>query len=265
MIHQFRDKKRIKKRRLFFKTIAICCIFFVLSVTGFFSWTGKMFTSMGRVIWKTESKVSESLSSVGYIARTKASVFAENEKIKKEDNELKLSMIDYQILKKENEQLKELLGRIPAKSDFILANIITRPNNSPYDTIIIDSGIDVGIKEGVRVYANANIPIGEVSKVYKNASLVRLYSNPGQVTGAVLDGSNASVDLIGRGGGNFEMTVPLELVTDNGVAVVLPGLNTEVLAIVDAVISSPTDPQKKVILHSPANIQSLKWVQVKKD
>jgi hypothetical protein len=81
----------------------------------------------------------------------------------------------------------------------------------------------------------------------------------------MLEGSNANVELVGRGGGNFEMTVPNELATDNGLTVVLPSSKSEVIAVIDGIISRPTDPVKKVILHSPVNIQSLKWVQIKRN
>ncbi len=92
-----------------------------------------------------------------------------------------------------------------------------------------------------------------------------LYSNPGQITEAVIDGSNASVEIVGRGGGNFEMTIPLDLSAESGKLIILPNTTSEVVAIVDRLISNPTDPIKKVLLRSPVNIQNLKWVQIKRD
>ena len=61
------------------------------------------------------------------------------------------------------------------------------------------------------VYANGDIPIGNIGKVYAKTSLVALYTNPGQKTEGFINGTNASVELVGRGGGNFEMVIPLEL------------------------------------------------------
>ena len=197
------------------------------------------------------------------MALTKQAVFHKNEILFQENKDLKNRMIDYSILEAENNHLKELLGRIPEKNSFILANILTKPNNSPYDTIIIDTGNDNGLKEGSLVYADEKIPVGVVSSVYSNTSLVSLYSNPGTITDAVMDGSNVNVELTGRGGGNFEMIVAKDLNLVVGGTVVIPGTNSAVLAIIDAVISSPSDPNQKVILHSPVNIQQQKWVLVK--
>lgn len=264
MIHQFRDKKQIAKRKSLIRTLIFCGVFLVFSVVGALAWTGKIFTSVGRPLWKASTAITTHIENVGYVVRTKASVFKENDSLKKENADLKVSMIDYQLVKNENVELKELFGRGASKDTFILASILTRPNRSPYDTIIIDAGLDVGISEGARVYANTEVPIGEVSKVYADASLVMLYSNPGQITEAVLDGSNASVELIGRGGGNFEMTIPVDLPYENGTSVVLPGIHPLIVAITDGIISTPTDPVKKILLHSPVNIQNLKWVQIKK-
>ena len=70
--------------------------------------------------------------------------------------------------------------------------------------------------------------------------------------------------LKGGGGGNFEMIIPIELDVTNGTIVYLPGSTSFVVAIVDEIISKPSDPFKKVILHSPINIQNEKWVEVKK-
>jgi cell shape-determining protein MreC len=178
---------------------------------------------------------------------------------------LRLSMSDYQILKKENEDLKELLGRLPISKDFVLGNILTKPNHSPYDTIVIDIGSSDNVSEGSLVYANGNIPIGNIGKVYEKTSLVTLYSNPGQKTEGFMDITNASVLLTGRGGGNFEMIIPVDLTAEKGTVIFLPGNNSEILALVDEIISRPSDPFKKVILSSPVNIQNLKWIQVKKD
>jgi len=101
--------------------------------------------------------------------------------------------------------------------------------------------------------------------VYSNTSLVTLYTNPGQATEAMIEGTNTNIELIGRGGGNFEMTIPLDLPFAKGNLVYLPSMQSEIIAIIEDVISSPNDPVKKVLLSSPVNVQSLKWVFVKRD
>lgn len=265
MIHQLRDKKQIAKRKNITRNFIIIGVLILLAVSGFMFWSGKLFNVVGRPIWTMQNKIVDTAYNTSYLVRTKASVFNENDLLKKENIDLKNQMIDYQIMKTENDQLKELLGRLPTEDKFTIATILTKPNRSPYDSIIIDIGSNVGLVEGLKVFGDATVPIGEITKVYVNNSLVMLYSNPGQITEGVLEGSNTSVELVGRGGGNFEMTIPLDLPSENGNLVVLPSIKREVIAIVDGVLSSPTDPIKKVILRSPINIQSLKWVEVKRN
>lgn len=267
MIHQFRDKKQIERKRKIIKNTFFLIIFLLVASLGFFASTGKIFHFIGRPIWQTEKKVDQTLKDNKYLIRTKASVYKDNEGLLADNHDLKASMIDYNILKEENLSLKELFGRKPTSKDLVLSNILTKPNYSPYDTIIIDTGSDVGVNVGNIVYANSSTltPIGEISMVYSNTSLVTLYTNPGQTTEAMMEGTNTSVDLVGRGGGNFEMSIPIDLPFTKGTNVYLPGLQTEIVAITQDVISSPNDPVKKVLLSSPVNVQSLKWVFVNRE
>lgn len=264
MMHQFRDKKQIEQKRKLTKNLIFLVVFMVLATGGIFAYTKGFLHFIGRPIWKVEKVASESVQNVGYIFRTKSSVYKENENLKQENINLKLSMIDYNLLKEENIKLKELLGRTESKKNLVLSNILTKPNYSPYDTIIIDIGSKEDVIAGDKVYSDVVNPIGEVSVVYDDTSLVTLYSNPGEVTEAMLDGSNTSVELIGRGGGNFEMTIPVDLAYTYGGLVYLPNIQTQIIAIIGDVISSPTDPLKKVLLSSPVNVQNLKWVLVEK-
>jgi len=265
MIHQFLDKKQITKRKKIIRNIIGFGLFFILSAVGVLSWTGQIFNFVGRPIWKAENFVTRGLNNINYLVRTKASISNENHNLIEEISSLRINMADYQILKSDNDQLKEMLGRLPVKNNFILGNILAKPNHSPYDTIIIDIGSDNGVKGGDLVYADGTIPIGNIDKIYNKTSLVTLYTNPGQKIEGFINGTNASVELIGRGGGNFEMIIPLELSADKGTIVYLPGSTSLVIAIVDEIISQPSDPFKKVILSSPINVQDLKWIEVRKD
>jgi cell shape-determining protein MreC len=265
MIHQFRDKKQIAQKRRLIKNFIFLILFLLLGALGIYSYTSGFFHFIGKPIWKARNSISQKIEDVGYVVRTKTSVYKENENLILENKDLKNAMVDYQILKNENISLKESLGRIIPNKNLILSSILTKPNYSPYDTIIIDIGLDSNVAVGNQVYSNDLIPIGEVSEVYSNTSLVTLYTNPGEVTEAMIDGTNTSIELVGRGGGNFEMTIPLDLPFTKGTLVYLPNIQTEIVAVIEDVISTPNDPVKKVLLSSPVNVQSLKWVLVKRD
>jgi len=265
MIHQFLDKKQIIKRKKVIKNIIIFGVFIVTFSFGFLTWTGQFFNYVGKPVWEMEQYVVGIFSNMNYLFYTKASLSNENRKLKEENLSVNLSMIDYQILKNDVDKLRETLGRIPEVKNLILGNILTKPNHSPYDTVIIDIGNNLNIKEGYKVYADGNIPLGVIEKVYDSTSLVSLYTTPGKKTEGFVNGPNASVELIGRGGSNFEMIIPIDLQVEKGTIIYLPGSTSLVLAQVDDVISAPSDPFKRVLLSSPVNIQNLKWVEVGKN
>lgn len=255
------DRKKEKARKKIFLVLVLILIFFVLSFTGVFSRMGNFFHFIGKPAWKTKNNVEEGLENSSML-RTKKYVFSQNLKLEEENQSLKNKMLDYEILERENIEIKRLLNRIESPSEYFLARVLVKPNKSPYDTIVIDIGKDKELYYGEKVFVLPNFPIGEIVEIYKDTALVKLYSSPDEVTSGEIDIIGASVDLIGRGGGNFEMTIPKDLSVEAGVSVVVPGLNSKILATVVDTISETKDPTNKIILKTPVNISELKWVQV---
>jgi cell shape-determining protein MreC len=258
------DRKKINQRKKTLKLIFILMFFIVLVSLGLLNFLGKIFNGFGLHVWNLNNIARQELNNLNYLTKTKLSVFRENENLTEEIGILRNKMIDYELLIEENNKLKEVLNRIPENYSFTLANILTKPSQSIYDSIIIDIGKDKGVSVGDSVYADSKIPVGLVTEVYDKTSLVTLFSSPDQKTEGYIENSNATVTLVGRGGGNFEMIVPVDLTVLSGDIILIPNSSIEIIAIVDNVISKPNEPIKKVILHSPVNVENLKWVQVRK-
>jgi len=194
-------------------------------------------------------------------------------------------------------KIKEILGRKGEKTNMILASFLSKPNQSLYDTFIIDVGAKDGILVGQRVFALGNVPIGRVVEVNPNTAKVILYSNPGEKTEVVISskqilptsgsdgsttpsasntttseggpaspsqGGDAFMQVTGRGGGNFEMVLPRDFVLEKGAEAVLPGITPLVLGTVQTIISDPRDSFQKALLLSPVNIFEIKFVEVEK-
>jgi cell shape-determining protein MreC len=254
-------KKNLRKKKLIL-VLSVFLFIFILSITGLFRSLGGALHKIGFPMWRAENSVSN--LNTEYLVRTKKSVFKENENLTIQNKDLQTKMLDYELIKKENEDLKALFGRVGTKDEYILGNIITKPNRSLYDTIVIDIGLNHDLIEGSIVYANMQYPIGKITKVYDTTSLVTLFSSSKEITEAQIEGSNTSIELIGRGGSNFEINVPHELVVPTGTFVVSPLMHSKVVAIVVDIVSDPHDPMNKIILKSPVNVQELKWVQIQK-
>jgi len=198
------------------------------------------------------------------ILQSRESLQLENENLKLELDKAKFTLVNYSVLEEENSKLKEILGRSSVNDNFVLANILSKPNKSLYDTLLIDAGEDKSFIVGDVVYSFGSIPIGKISQTFRNSSKVVLFSTSGEKTDVVISNTGAFMQLVGRGGGNFEMSLPRDFELPEGADIVLPDASTSVLAKVVTIISDPRDAFKKALLASPVNIQQLKFVQVKK-
>jgi hypothetical protein len=114
------------------------------------------------------------------------------------------------------------------------------------------------------VFAYGYIPIGKIAEVYDGSSKVLLFSSPGVTTTVILPPSFISVDMIGRGAGNFEVSLPRDFVLPLGSSALLNGDDLFVLAKSVKKLTDDRDSYQKVLFVSSVNIFELKFVQVKK-
>jgi len=167
-----------------------------------------------------------------------------------------------EILQTENDNLKDLLGRKDAKQKTVLATVLVKPPQTPYDMLTIDIGADQNVKVGDKVMANANIYIGEVSEVMPRLAKVTLYSTPGRKLSVVLGESLVTMEAVGIGGGNFNIYIPREVEVKEGDVIVIPSITANVFGIVEKVNFKETDSFQTVLFKSPVNISELNFVEV---
>lgn len=221
------------------------------------------FKAAGFPIWTSSGAAEQKISSYSYIFRSRQSLLDENQSLKDELFAEIAGSADRQALLDENSQLKAILGR-KAGRPLILGVILAKPNRSPYDTMVIDLGAGDNLSKGQKVFAEGDILIGEVAEVYADTSLVKLYSTPGEKTDVILSGTNTYAQATGRGGGNFEITLPQGMSVEKGTEAVFAGITPYVLGVVDEVISDARDPFQKILLSSPVNVADLKFVEIER-
>ncbi|MEO5635144.1 MAG: rod shape-determining protein MreC [Candidatus Paceibacterota bacterium] len=258
------DKK--DKRKKFYYIFSFLVILFVLFYfrNGVFKNLSYLSHTVSHPFLVAGNNIGEKFGSIGSFFASKSKLTKENQDLKSKLSDAEAQMVNYSSLLAENTKLRDTLGRKDEKQDFILSAILAKPNQSPYDTLIIDGGTNKVIKTGQAVFASGNVPIGKISDVFSDSSKVILFSNSGEKTQVVLSGKDVFLDLVGRGGGNFEMIIPRDLSLVKGDQVVLPGIIPHVVATVATVISDPRDPFIKALLISPINIQELKFVEIGK-
>jgi cell shape-determining protein MreC len=265
------DKK--SQRKKFFK-ITLCAVLLIfLFYFRFRIFNGFSFASqiIFRPVLVVGNGVEEKLKSFGAYFVSKNYLYNQNQKLQAEVDFNNARNANYDSVVADNASLKEILNHQDQRISVILSAILAKPNQSPYDILLIDAGMAQGIKAGDTVFALGNVPIGRVDIVYDSSAKVVLFSNPGEKTEVVISpvsagqaGQNIFMQLVGRGGGNFEMIMPKDFILQKGDQAVLPGINPYVLAIAQTIISDPRDPFTKALLTSPVNIQELKFVEVER-
>ena len=206
--------------------------------------------------------IGSGFSNIGINFHSKKTLINENQDLRNIIAQNEANKATYNSLVSENNQMKDVLGRKAINMNFVLAGILAKPNRSLYDTLVIDAGSNQGIKIGETVFAFGNIPIGKISEVYANSANVILFSSPKENIEVTISGKDIAISAVGRGGGNFEIILPRDLVIDVGTEIDLPGINHYVLGTVATIVSDPRDAFQKAILVSPVNVQQLKFVEV---
>lgn len=259
--HQDRLRKENRKRSILIGAFVL--VFIILISYFLHSSLQNGFQIFGRQIWKAGNNTDNFISKISYIFKTKKSLEEENSLLKQELLEAQTRNTDRETLYQENLALKDTLGRKP-EGNFVLATVLAKPNVSLYDTLILDIGQDEGIQEKAEVFAYGSVLIGEVESMSSKTSTVKLFSTPGNKFTARVTGTNVDVDVVGRGGGNFEMTLPRDVIVPPGTEIFIPGIVPHVIGLSGKTISDERDPFQKIILTTPININELNIVLVRK-
>ncbi len=169
-------------------------------------------------------------------------------------------------LQNENEALKARLRDVGAANDIpseagILAGVVLRPPVSPYDTLLLGSGSEVGIREGAIVFGEG-IPIGTIVEAGEGYARASLYSSPGRETTGWLGEERIGVSFTGEGAGAFSASVPREAIVSEGDTVYFAGPGAYPAGIVRRIERHASSPEAKLFIEPFVNPFSLTFVRV---
>ncbi len=222
-----------------------------------------IFYPVTSLFWKSESSSVGFFVRLGQLVSSKYSLVKENKRLRDEIMSRDSSTLLLDALRKENESLKNALGRT-GKGDDVLGVILSRPPVSPYDTLIIDIGSDDGVKVGNKVYTDGDTVIGDIVEVYGNHSKVSLYSTPGRISPIIIGATNVETQAVGRGGGDFAAKLPVEIDVKEGDVIVMPQIRPHAFGVVEKIIVDSSDSLQTILFKMPANIHEFRFVQVDK-
>lgn len=217
---------------------------------------------------KISRLTNERWNNFTFIFKNKNQLGEEVKKLTLEKVELEKEILMFDYLRAENEELKSLLERTNNK-ELVLASIISRPPQSPYDMIIVDAGAINGIESGMKAIAYSNIIIGHVTEVFPESSKVTLISSSGEETNVFIESvrsGNAKVAAVsvGLGGGNMEIKIPSSIQVSSGDQIITTGTFPFLAGTAEKIEMNLSDPFQRVLFRLPVNLQQAKHITIEK-
>lgn len=192
------------------------------------------------------------LNSFGDIAK----LASQNEQLKEENTAL---ASENQILSKKIENISDLKNI----SDGVLAGVIVRPPESPYDTLVISAGKNESIAVGQKVFGIGGVPIGIISSVLDDFSRVTLFSAPGTNTNGWIGRDSLPLTLSGAGAGTLNAVIARSAEIAVGDIVFAPGPGMLPIGTVVRIDSDLSSPSVTLRIQPTINIFSITWVVVR--
>ncbi|MBA3733199.1 rod shape-determining protein MreC [Patescibacteria group bacterium] len=244
------------------KVIAIITITLILFLGLFLmpNYLRVVATGVSLPIWSVTDQVVNPFFKIKNFLSFKGTLIKENLKLQDETVTLKLRQMDYDVLSKENQEIKTVLGR--KNSIHRVAGILSKPPRSPFDTFVIDAGSSEGVFIGNKVYISENIIIGTITNVTPHTSLVQLFSTGGLKQDAVVSRTGTMLTITGRGGANFEIEVPKDTDILWGDSFLYPGLNSSILGNVYYIDTNSQSSFKTIYIRIPGNVFDSKVVYI---
>ena len=204
--------------------------------------------------------VAESGSSLPQYIRDRRTLLSELETYKVADATGRGNESTIKKLQIENDEFRKQLGAVPAER--LLARVVARPNQLPYDMLMLDRGSVHGVVIDAPVFVGKDQVIGFVSTVHAETALVTLLSTPGFTASAYVFGPNIYTVTEGMGGGVLRVRVPQGILLQPHNVVVLPAIDSGVYGEVAYVEAAPSQPEQYGYVRTSIPLQSLYYVSV---
>src|SRR3989344_886702 len=167
-----------------------------------------LFSPAARRYWSLKELVLTNFSYGVELLRSKNELAEENTRLRRLIEDVTNSQFQYKVLKSEYERLQNSME--VEKSQRRQALVLVRPPQSLYDTVIVDAGNADGVKEKNLIYTSDSFLLGEIIKVGSGTSIGRLFSSSGSEIAVRLK-NGLEFTASGRGGGTFELKIPMEV------------------------------------------------------
>ena len=252
---------RNRSRYQYFRKILILLVIFIFGAF-IFSFFDAIVIAVVSPVWKVDNAITRSLKNGITFFNSQKALTEENIMLKEKLSSLQIEILSLSNDKSQKDILLELLGR-RQNSEMLIATVLTRPPQTPYDVIIIDVGSDNSLVIGSEVFLPEGPVIGSVSEVFSKKARVELFSSANKETNAILERNNIPVTLVGAGAGNFKLILPRNIAVESGDRILSTDISLHLMAVVGEISIRSTDSFKEVLAKSPENIFAIRFVFVK--
>jgi len=180
-----------------------------------------------------------------------------NEQLIKENSAL---ASENQALSKKIASIIELFSSAQTISNGILAGVVARPPESPYDILVLAAGTDEGVKVGMEAFGIGGVPLGVVSSVTDNFSRITLFSSSGINTSGWVGNNNLPLTISGAGAGIMNASIARSAGIAVGDIVFVPGPGMLPIGTITRVDSDISSPSVSLRIQPLVNLFSLSWV-----
>ncbi len=222
------------------------------------------------VFWRMMTPVFGAAGSVAAGSRAFLSSFGntadlalQNEKLQNENAAL---ASENQTLLQKVADLGALLGAPAAEKTtaaHILAGVVARPPESPYDTLVLAEGANAGITVGMEAFGDGGVPVGVVSFVTSDFSRVTLFSSPGMTFTGWVGQARTPLVITGSGAGAMSASIARSANIAVGESVFGPGPGMLAIGSVARIDSDPSSPSVTLRITPAFNLFSASWVVVR--
>jgi 50S ribosomal protein L4 len=198
MRYLFSNKTNTSRRIYIFFGFLLVVVLLGKFVSGIF------FPAFSRVFFPAVSlgtDIDSKTSSWLRLLEPKSSLIKENEDLK--TKVVELSSDNARLMRKisDYEAISSLIKKKDSKEGGVIGKVISLPDKSPFDTVLVSLISDGDVSVGDIAYGQNGVLIGKVERVSKDNATVRMFSSPGERHNVFIGGSKIFGEAVGRGGG----------------------------------------------------------------
>ncbi|WP_125152608.1 rod shape-determining protein MreC [Clostridium rectalis] len=154
---------------------------------------GVTLNSAQGVFYNVNNKVKNFFDFFAHFSEVKK----ENEELKNKNIELETKAQGYDVLKSENESLREVLNfkKQNEKYNFVGCDIVDKSGGSFLDEFVINKGKNDGIEKQMLVITNEGV-VGQIVSVGSNWSIMQILSDENMAIRAKIDSTGENVGIV---------------------------------------------------------------------